>query len=224
MALGLGLSLCLSSCGSDNEDKLSAKVVSLTQEKDALSTKVDSLTLEKAEIQKKSDDFMALISSMRHRDEVLEKEAGAALACDWLIALCPQSLVDYGRRAIKAGYTPDPFWFWIYAFLKFAVLGLYISWLFFTFKFFHILVIMPVNQDLIDARETIKNADYFMRHEKDQLQAEIDELNLMTRENWNVLNKLDEDIQSKQETQFRVKKEIAQLNVMKDLLTNNLIT
>ena len=204
MALGLALSLCLSFCANGSEVQLSANVFSLTQEKDALSAKVRSLTLEKAEIQKKYDDFLALISSMRHRDEVLGKEAGAALACDWLIALCPQSLVDYGRLAIKAGYTPDPFWFWIYAFLKFAVLGLFISWLIFIFRFFHILVIMPVNQDLIDARETIKNADYFMRHEKDQLQAEIDELTQMTREKWNCVEKLDEDIQSKQETQFRV--------------------
>jgi len=82
---------------------------------------------------------------------------------------------------------------------------------------------MPSNQNLIEAKETIQIAKNFMLTEKDQLQAEINELTIMTREKWSSLERLDEDIQSKQETQIRVKKEIAKLNKMKDFLTTNLI-
>jgi len=220
LAFVLTLSLCLSSCTSHNEDELSSKIASLTLDNAKLNQKFDIV---ENEFIKKTDVINVQLSSLVQKININEKDAGIAEGCDWLIPLCPNSFVERGRPAIKEGYTPDPFWFWIYAFLKFAVFGLLVSVIVGGLKLLNIILIMPSNQYLIEAKETIQIAKNFMLTEKDQLQAEINELTIMTREKWSSLERLDEDIQSKQETQIRVKKEIAKLNKMKDFLTTNLI-
>ena len=210
IAFVLALSLCLCSCFKE----------------DALEAKVDSLTLDKATIQKKYDDLFADIINKKQQDIYDQNAAGIALGCDWIITLCPSTLVANGRGEIKAGITPDPFMFWFNAFSKFAIFGLLISFFICTFNLMHIFLVFPAKKELIKAEETIenaKNANNFMLQEKDEWQESIDRLKEIAQNKYNYIEKLKVDIQSLEKTLLTVKKKIEQLNVMKDFLTTELI-
>jgi len=224
IAFVLALSLCLCSCS--KEAALEAKVGSLTQEKVALSDKVGSLTIDKATIQKKYDDLWHDILNKKQQDIYDQDAAGIALGCDWMITLCPSSLVANGRGAIKAGVTPDPFMFWFNAFSKFAIFGLLISFFTCTFNLMRIFLLLPAKKELIEAEETIENAKNtknFMLQEKNEWQKSIDSLKEIAQNKYNYMEKLKVDIQSLEKTLLTVKNEIEQLNVMKDFLITELV-
>lgn len=210
MASVLVLSLFLSSCSSDREKELSAEV--------------DVLTQKNAEIQKRYDDFLAEILSGRQKIKSNQRDAGIAQGCDWLITICPLSVVANGRQAIKEGYTPDPFWFWVNAFLKFVVLGLLINIFICTLKYLHIKFSMPANKALNEAKEIVVNANNGMRHEKKQLQAEIDTLTIRVQEKVDFMCEINDEINYKSNILSELEKEIQQLEVMKNVLTTSLIS
>lgn len=203
-------SLFLTSCSSDREKELSAEV--------------DVLTQKNAEIQKRYDDFLAEILSGRQQIKNNQRDAGIAQGCDWLIAICPLSVVANGRQAIKEGYTPDPFLFWVNAILKFAVLILLINIFIFTLKYLHIKFNMPANKALIEAKEIVENASNGMRHEKAQLQAEIDALKIRAQEEIDFMCEVNNEINYKCKIHSGIEKEIQQLEVMKNVLTTSLIS
>lgn len=229
----LALLICLASCTFDSDTKLKAEVASLTMDKDVLSTKVDSLTLEKAEIQKKYDAFFADILSNRWRDQNNKIAAGIASGCDWLIPLCPSSLVANGRVAIEYGYTPDQILSILTFIVKFLVFGFIISVLHQILIFLDIKWKMPADLALIEAKEIIENAKHLMLHEKDQLQDLLNE-----KDQWEVrINELKKSAKEKEvifddvgckiilrlNTCSILEKKIEKLKEMEDLLIVNLI-
>jgi predicted nucleic acid-binding Zn-ribbon protein len=54
----------------------------------------------------------------------LHRLASITAACDWLVPLCPESIMKKGHEALNAGYGSNGWEFWLSAFLKFLVLGL----------------------------------------------------------------------------------------------------
>jgi len=53
-----------------------------------------------------------------------ESQAGVARGCDFLISVCPASVVAVGRKAIQDGYGgATGFWFWLAFILKLAAGG-----------------------------------------------------------------------------------------------------
>ncbi len=222
--MGAVLALCLCSCGVyEKYINLSTEVHSLIQEKDELSAKVVSLTLDNATIQKSYDDLLAEVLTDKRKIQHIRNAAGIALGCDWLVPLCPYSLVALGRQAIDEGYTPDPFLYYLSGFAKFAALSLLVSIFICALKFFHILLVMPASLVLIEAKEIIENAQNFMLNEKDQLKAQIDELKTDVQEEMELTNELNNENFDLLNIQTRIEKEIKQLKVMKDLLITSLI-
>ena len=57
-----------------------------------------------------------------------ESQAGIARGCDFLIAVCPASLVTVGHKAIEEGYGgATSYWFWLAFILKWAAVGVLIG-------------------------------------------------------------------------------------------------
>lgn len=92
-----------------------------------LEYQLEQAAIENAKLQKSFDDLVEVVKSDQDRRENNERSAGIAAGCDWLVSLCPITLVETGRIAIQNGYTPNLFYFWVNVLIKVILVGVFIA-------------------------------------------------------------------------------------------------
>lgn len=108
-----------------------------------LEYQLEQSTIENAKLHESLDGLVAAIKSDQNRREINEKAAGIAAGCDWLVSLCPITLVETGRIAIQNGYTPNLFYFWVNVLIKVIFVGVFIAVVVIATSLFFIGVINP---------------------------------------------------------------------------------
>jgi hypothetical protein len=131
----------------------------------------------KIEINKQQNEEYRNYVSKKAEIESLETAAAIYQACNYLIPVCPSSMTEKGKEAIKNGYGGgiETFWYWLI--LKFAALGAFIG--VFT-TFFHFLSLRfnrPEEQEILEAKKVIETAE----NEVKSLQYRADEIKEVIR-------------------------------------------
>lgn len=140
---------------------------------DRLEYQVEQLTIENAKLQKSYDDIVALVKSDQDLRKANERSAGIAAGCDWLVSLCPISLVEKGRSTIQSGYTPNLFYFWINVLIKVILVGVFIAVVFITTALLYQKVIQPNQTMEKQTISSILSADEDLMLQSHNLEAEI---------------------------------------------------
>lgn len=179
-----------------------------------LKFQINVLRQKNLEIQKKYDDLKT------ESDGIKTKVNDAALAqgCDWLISLCPNSLVAVGRQAISEGYRPNPILFWLYALFKFIFLAIVTGTFWGLISYIHFNFNMPNKLRIKKAEEILNNAMSGVWHEKTILQADINKLNIRLQELLDLTSELDLAVQKKGMHLNQLDVEIRDLTVVRDAL------
>ncbi len=113
------------------------------------------------------------------RIEHLERAAGIAAGCDWLVPVCPASAVELGRDALKAGYTGATSIFLLALLAKCAVIGALAGGLIGALVYLRTRLLAPARADIDAALEAIATAQDQVAasaRQRDALQQEISSL------------------------------------------------
>lgn len=153
------LVFCLSSCSGGREGELEYQL--------------EQLTIENTKLQKNYDGLVAAVKSDQDLRQANERAAGVAAGCDWLLSLCPKSLVEAGRSAIQAGNTPNLFYFWTSVFIKVVFAGVFIAVVVITTTMLYLKVVRPTKEEVDAARSYIDSAVENAKWESSTLSNEI---------------------------------------------------
>lgn len=117
-----------------------------------------------ADLRIERDRLQALLDDQAAKRQAeivyLERQAGIAAACDWIVPLCPASVVATGRQAQAGGFGGGgSVAFWLVFLAKLAAAGVSIAM---TFSLTHWLwssINAPRRREIEQARQTIEEAE-----------------------------------------------------------------
>jgi hypothetical protein len=157
--------------GCDVDEK---KIKNLEDENTSLQDEVFNLKIELSKQQ--SEDYRNYVSKKAEIDS-LETAAAIYQACNYLIPICPSSMTEKGKEAIKNGFGGgiETFWYWLI--LKFAALGALIGAFTTFFHFLSLRWVKPEEQKISKAHKLIETAENQVK----SLQGRADEIKEVIR-------------------------------------------
>lgn len=205
------LAIVLTACNSAKEEELTKALALANQQV--------------FELQKINNSLVEFLERDENNINANERSAGIAEGCKWIINLCPKSVIKNGVSALKEGYTPNIFYFWVAATLKLISVSFILSFLLFLSSLIYLIVIRPGKSDIENAKLLIFEAETRVALINENLAKEIEskqsvitKLTKKVEEEYESLEKisLQNDLKIKQ--QDNIKSEIERLLKMRDLL------
>lgn len=111
--------------------------------------------------------------------ESLQNEAAIYQACNYLIPVCPQSMTEKGKEAIKYGYSGGVETFWYLLILKFAAFGALFGVVIISLNYGFLKLIKPSEEKIAQAKElidTAQNQVESLRNEEENIKEAISNL------------------------------------------------
>jgi predicted nucleic acid-binding Zn-ribbon protein len=139
--------------GCDVDEK---KIRNLEDENALLQDEVFKL---KIEINKQQNEEYQNYVSKKAEIDSLETAAAIYQTCNYLIPICPPSMTEKGKEAIKNGYGGgiETFWYWLI--LKLAALGALLGTFAAFFHFLSLRWVKPEEQQISKAHKLIETAE-----------------------------------------------------------------
>jgi cell division protein FtsB len=162
------LLIFLAGCDVDEKKikKLEAENASLQDENFKLKTELNK---------QQNEDYRNYVSK-KAEIESFEKDAAIYQACNYLIPICPPSMTERGKEAIKIGFGGGIETFWYLLILKFAALGALIGAFATSLHFLSLRFIKPEEQKILEAHELITTAEEqvkSLQNRADEIEADI---------------------------------------------------
>jgi chromosome segregation ATPase len=157
--------------GCDVDEK---KIKKLEDENASLQDEVFKL---KTELNKQQNEDYRNYVSKKAAIESLETDAAIYQACEYLIPVCPSSMIEKGKEANKNGFGGGIETFWYLLILKFAALGALIGAFATSLHFLSLRFIKPEEQKILEAHELITTAEDQVK----SLQNRADEIKKVIR-------------------------------------------
>jgi chromosome segregation ATPase len=156
--------------GCDVDEK---KIKKLEAENASLQDEVFKLKIELSKQQ--NEDYRSYVAK-KAEIESLENDAAIYQACNYLIPICPSSMTEKGKEAIKNGFIGGIETFWYLLILKFAALGALIGAFATSLHFLSLRFIKPEEQKILEAHELITTAEEqvkSLQDRADEIEADI---------------------------------------------------
>jgi hypothetical protein len=202
--------LVLLLAGCDADDK---KIKKLEAENTILK---DEIVKHRDLIDKQKREDYRFYASNKATIESFEKDAAIYQACNYLFPVCPQSMTEKGKEAIKYGYGGGVETFWYLLILKFAAFGAFLGLAIVFLNLGFLKLIEPSGlkvakaKELIDTAqdqvkalkkeaEKIKEAISTLKFSQDVANINLNEIFETIAHQENELKKLDTKIKQKQE-------------------------
>jgi chromosome segregation ATPase len=130
----------------------------------------------KIELNKQQKEDYRNYVSKKAEIESFENDAAIYQACNYLIPVCPPSMTEKGKEAIKNGFIGGIETFWYLLILKFAALGALIGAFATSLHFLSLRFIKPEEQKILEAHELITTAEEqvkSLQNRADEIEADI---------------------------------------------------
>ncbi|TAA73707.1 MAG: hypothetical protein CDV28_1683 [Candidatus Electronema aureum] len=136
--------------------------------------------------------------------EYMEQQAGIAAGCDWLVSLCPTSIVETGRQAQAQGFGGGhTLPFWIAFITKLLAMGTFLGGMGGMAIWLWIKIGYPEAEELAKAKALLQNADRQAKAAQQRAaQAEAKAV-LLCEANWDAqvtLEELNRQIEASKQT------------------------